>query len=108
MQEKPDPIIIQIASDVWSIIYVVFISALTGAVAYLNKIRQDWGSFKWHMLILSVVTGGMNGYFVYILCDIADLSWQATAIATGASGGAGWELLKYLIGRVESRVKTRP
>ena len=107
--EPPVPPDLSIFKQIWanieSILFVILISSLTGMAAYLNKIRKNWAAFEWKMLILSLITGGINGYFTFLACVYAQLSWQTTAILTGASGGAGWELLKYII--VRSKAKWR-
>lgn len=105
--EKPDPIWIQLWNEFWSIVYLCFISGMTGAVVYLHKIREDWSKFHWGMFVLSSVTGGLNGYFAFVLCDLGQLSWQMTAIITGAAGGSGWEMLKYIIGRASRDMRKR-
>lgn len=104
--EPPVPPDLSIFKQIWanieSILFVIFVSSMTGVAAYLNKIRKDWTAFEWKMLALSFLTGGINGYLTFLACDYAQFSWQTTAILTGASGGAGWELLKYIIGRSKS------
>lgn len=102
---KPDPLWVQVWQALESIIYSIFVAAMVGAVVYLQRIRRDWSKFRWSMLILSFLTGGMNGYFAFLICDTAQLSWQATAILTGAAGGGGWETLKYIIGRGNDQLK---
>jgi hypothetical protein len=96
MNEK-DPFLYQLLSQMASIGYIVFLSAISGMIGYLNRIRGSVRKINFYHLALSFFTGGLNGYLVFLLCDAAGWGWQITAFLTGASGAMGSSMLNALI-----------
>lgn len=86
--------------------YFMCISAIAGAIGYLNRLSGRWGDFLWKRFALSFFTGGLNGYLVFMLCDLAGWPWQATAFLTGAAGAMGSEALLIMIDRSRSLLKS--
>ncbi len=104
MQPENEPLIAKIISDGASIVYIVFVSSLAGAIGYLNRIRRRMSDFSWPHLFINFLVGGLNGYLVFLMCDASDYSWQATAFLTGASGAMGSELLNAMLSKIKSNM----
>ncbi len=98
MPEK-EPLFWQIVNQIASVAYVVVLSSVAGAIGYMNGLKRRWQDFSYGHLLLSLVTGGFNGYLMFLLCDVAEWSWQLTAFMTGAAGAMGSEMLNMLLNR---------
>jgi hypothetical protein len=71
----------------------------------LAKIEKTNGAFRWQWLLISFAVGGLNGYLVFLMCDLAQWPWQVTAIMTGASGAMGSECLHMLTRKFSYLIK---
>lgn len=103
MQEK-DPLWLQVFNQFASIIYVMVMSAFFGVVRYLNGLGKRWSDFSFWRLLASAITGAGNGYLSFLYCDYIGLSWQATALISGASGAMGAEIVNTIINFIRIRM----
>lgn len=66
---------------------------------YLNKLDRSGAAFSFLRLSIEVITSGFVGIVSFMLCDQAELSWNATAAIVAISGHMGTRAL-FLIEKV--------
>ncbi len=96
------PYLKQLVMDLLQLLPVLLLSALGGAVAYLNKPKSE---FSWWFLLIGIITAGFVGLVVHFL--LQSTSWPAgvQASAVAISGYASRDVLFLLKARLLRTVK---
>lgn len=94
---EKDPWIQQVIAEFGALLYATMLGAFAGLVGYLNRLERRRLSFNLLWLFAAMLTGGLNGYLVFLLCDLAGFSWQFTSFMAGAAGALGSEALHKML-----------
>lgn len=70
-------------------IFAAILSAAGGAVRYLNNTVLGTATFKLTAFFVEIFISGFVGIVAYMVCDYANLSWDATAAVVAISGHMG-------------------
>lgn len=87
--------------------WVVGLAAWGGAVAYIQRIQQEGGTFRFPVFVSELLTSGLSGMLAFFLCEMADISGLMAAVLIAIAGHTGGEFVAMVKGGVMNRYGSR-